>query len=222
MSFTLALIGRPNVGKSTLFNRLVGKRLALVDDRPGVTRDLREGEARLGALRFRVVDTAGLEDAPEESLAGRMRGLSERAVDAADAVLFMIDARVGVTAADQLFAEMLRKRAKVVLLGANKAEGHAGRDGALEAYGLGLGEPVLISAEHGEGMIDLAEALAPLVETADAASQEAITDLVVQEDGSAEDAPERPMQIAVIGRPNAGKSTLVNRILGEDRLLTGP
>ncbi|MEO1549122.1 MAG: ribosome biogenesis GTPase Der [Pseudomonadota bacterium] len=222
MSFTLALIGRPNVGKSTLFNRLVGRRLALVDDRPGVTRDLREGDARLGALRFRVVDTAGLEDAPEDSLAGRMRGLSERAVDAADAVVFLIDARAGVTAADQQLAQMLRKRAKHIILAANKAEGHAGRDGALDAFGLGLGEPVLISAEHGEGMLDLADAVAPLVAAAQSEAEEAVTELVVDEDGTGEDAPERPMQIAVIGRPNAGKSTLVNRILGEERLLTGP
>ncbi|MCL4135337.1 UNVERIFIED_CONTAM: hypothetical protein GTU68_009953 [Idotea baltica] len=204
MSFTLAIVGRPNVGKSTLFNRLVGKRLALVDDTPGVTRDLREGEARLGDLRFTVIDTAGLEDATDDSLQGRMRRLTERAVDMADICLFMIDARTGVTPNDQLFAEILRKRSAHVILSANKAEGSAADAGVIEAYALGLGEPIRMSAEHNEGLNDLYSQLMPLA------------------DGfAAREAAETP-ETAVVGRPNAGKSTLINRILGEDRLLTGP
>ena len=230
MSFTLAIVGRPNVGKSTLFNRLVGKRLALVDDQPGVTRDLREGQGRLGDLRFIVVDSAGLEMADDDSLQGRMRRLTERAVDEADVCLFVIDARAGVTAADEYFADILRKRAKHVILAANKAEGRAGETGALEAYALGLGEPLRISAEHGEGMDDLYRALLPLAEEFEAANIQQVpeTDVAVSEDDDDEDAEnwrpsaEKPLQIAVIGRPNAGKSTLINKILGEDRLLTGP
>ncbi|MEL6702286.1 MAG: GTPase, partial [Pseudomonadota bacterium] len=164
MSFTLALVGRPNVGKSTLFNRLIGRKQALVDDQPGVTRDLREGQARLGHLKFTVIDTAGLEEATDDSLQGRMRRLTERAVDMADICLFIVDARAGVTAADEVFADILRKRSAHVILAANKAEGRAGSDGLLEAYALGLGEPIGISAEHGEGMGDLAAALGPLAE----------------------------------------------------------
>ncbi|MGB0905298.1 MAG: GTPase, partial [Mangrovicoccus sp.] len=162
MSFTLAIVGRPNVGKSTLFNRLVGKRLALVDDQPGVTRDLREGEARLGDLRFTVIDTAGLELANDESLQGRMRKLTERAVDMADICLFMVDARAGITPVDQEFADILRRRSSHVILACNKAEGRAGEAGLIDAYALGLGEPLGISAEHGEGMGDLLGALIPL------------------------------------------------------------
>ncbi len=228
MSFKLAIVGRPNVGKSTLFNRLVGKRLALVDDQPGVTRDLREGEARLGDLRFTVIDTAGLEEATDESLQGRMRKLTERAVDMADACLFMIDARVGVTPTDQVFADILRRTSKTVILGANKAEGAAADAGIYESFGLGLGDPVPISAEHGEGMADLLSVLAPLVDAADEAEAlEVAPDTDVDIDDEDEDSfrvPTRtkPMQVAVIGRPNAGKSTLVNQMLGEDRLLTGP
>ncbi|MDT1063545.1 ribosome biogenesis GTPase Der [Paracoccus sp. CPCC 101403] len=229
MSFTLAIVGRPNVGKSTLFNRLVGKRLALVDDQPGVTRDLREGQGRLGDLRFIVVDSAGLEIAEDDSLQGRMRRLTERAVDEADVCLFVIDARVGVTAADEYFAEILRKRAKHVILAANKAEGRAGESGAMEAYALGLGEPLRLSAEHGEGMDDLYRALLPLAEVFEAQNiqQAPETDVDVSEDDDdeAEDwrpSAAKPLQVAVIGRPNAGKSTLINKILGEDRLLTGP
>ncbi|HWL55524.1 MAG TPA: ribosome biogenesis GTPase Der [Paracoccus sp. (in: a-proteobacteria)] len=229
MSFTLAIVGRPNVGKSTLFNRLVGKRLALVDDQPGVTRDLREGQGRLGDLRFIVVDSAGLEIAEDDSLQGRMRRLTERAVDEADVCLFVIDARVGVTAADEYFAEILRRRAKHVILAANKAEGRAGEAGAMEAYALGLGEPLRISAEHGEGMDDLYRALVPLAEEFEAQNvqQAPETDVDVSEDGDEDEedwrpSARKPLQIAVIGRPNAGKSTLINKILGEDRLLTGP
>ena len=231
MSFTLAIVGRPNVGKSTLFNRLVGKKLALVDDQPGVTRDLREGQGRLGDLRFIVVDSAGLELADDDSLQGRMRRLTERAVDEADVALFVIDARVGVTAADEYFADILRKRAKHVILAANKAEGRAGESGAMEGYGLGLGEPLRISAEHGEGMEDLYAALKPLAAelTAQNAVYEPVVDVDLPEDAEFEDyvpdwmpTEEKPLQLAVIGRPNAGKSTLINKILGEDRLLTGP
>jgi len=236
MSFTMALVGRPNVGKSTLFNRLVGKRLALVDDQPGVTRDLREGTARLGDLRFTVIDTAGLENVTDDSLQGRMRRLTERAVGMVDICLFMIDARVGITPADEIFADILRKRAHHVILAANKAEGRAGEGGLLEAYALGLGEPLRLSAEHGEGMDELYHMLRPLAaefdERAEAEAPE--TDVTVEEDSevdnteASDDAPEwtpsekRPLQVAVVGRPNAGKSTLINAIIGEDRLLTGP
>lgn len=228
MSFTLAIVGRPNVGKSTLFNRLVGKRLALVDDQPGVTRDLREGQGRLGDLRFIVVDSAGLEMVEDDSLQGRMRRLTERAVDEADLCLFVIDARVGVTAADEYFADILRRRAKHVIVAANKAEGHAGEAGALEAYSLGLGEPLRISAEHGEGMDDLYRVLLPLADQFEAENvqQVPLTDVAVSDDDEDSEAwrpsAAKPLQLAVIGRPNAGKSTLINKILGEDRLLTGP
>jgi GTP-binding protein len=226
--FTLAIVGRPNVGKSTLFNRLVGKRLALVDDQPGVTRDLREGDARLGDLRFTVIDTAGLEEVTDDSLQGRMRRLTERAVDSADICLFMIDARVGVTPVDTTLADLLRRRGGKVILAANKAEGNAAQAGLLEAYALGLGEPLQLSAEHGEGMSDLLSILMPLADEMAAADRRAAveapeTDLTLDEDGDlAGVAPNRPLQVAVVGRPNAGKSTLINRILGEDRLLTGP
>ena len=226
MSFTLAIVGRPNVGKSTLFNRLVGKRLALVDDQPGVTRDLREGEARLGDLRFTVIDTAGLEEATDDSLQGRMRRLTERAVELADICLFMVDARTGITPTDEVFADILRRKNAHVLLAANKAEGAAADGGVIEAYSLGLGEPIRLSAEHGEGLNDL---LAQLMPIADGLSEKAAADLPateveLDEDGNeiAPAATHRPLQIAVVGRPNAGKSTLINKIIGEDRLLTGP
>ncbi|GGH26512.1 GTP-binding protein [Cribrihabitans marinus] len=229
MSLTLAIVGRPNVGKSTLFNRLVGKRLALVDDQPGVTRDLREGAARLGDLRFTVIDTAGLEEATDDSLQGRMRRLTERAVDMADICLFMIDARVGVTPTDEVFAEILRKRSAHVILAANKAEGAAADAGLIEAYALGLGEPVRLSAEHGEGLNELYEQLMPIADAHDAAAESTApeTDVAVDEAGETEaGATEiteaKPLQVAVVGRPNAGKSTLINKIVGEERLLTGP
>ncbi len=227
MSFTLAIVGRPNVGKSTLFNRLVGKRLALVDNQPGVTRDLREGEARLGDLRFTVIDTAGLEDATDDSLQGRMRRLTERAVDMADVCLFLIDARAGVTPVDEMFADILRKRSAHVFVAANKSEGSAADAGVIEAFGLGLGEPIRLSAEHGEGMNDLYSALMPLADQyAERAETEAPeTDVSLDEEDDAgirKPTKSRPLQVAVVGRPNAGKSTLINKILGEDRLLTGP
>ncbi|MEP2530953.1 ribosome biogenesis GTPase Der [Shimia sp.] len=236
MSFTLAIVGRPNVGKSTLFNRLVGKKLALVDNQPGVTRDLREGEARLADLRFTVVDTAGLENATDDSLQGRMRRLTERAVDMSDICLFMIDARTGVTPTDMIFAEILRKRSAHVILAANKGEGSAADAGVLEAYSLGLGEPIRLSAEHGEGLNDLYTHLMPLADEFSNRSQEDAPEIEVDvdleddfdDDGMSETRPsqliteQKPMQIAVVGRPNAGKSTLINNIIGEDRLLTGP
>ncbi len=231
MSFTLAIVGRPNVGKSTLFNRLVGRKLALVDDQPGVTRDLREGDARLFDLRFTVIDTAGLENVTDDSLQGRMRRLTERAVGMADISLFLIDGRAGVTANDLVFADILRKKGAKVILGVNKAEGSAGDAGALDAWSLGLGEPVRMSAEHGEGLDDLYHLLRPLADQF-AERTEADTpdvDIDVPEGSEDEADPEahwpsakKPLQIAVIGRPNAGKSTLINKILGEERLLTGP
>ena len=230
MSFTLALVGRPNVGKSTLFNRLVGKRLALVDDQPGVTRDLREGEARLGHIRFTVIDTAGLEEVNDDSLQGRMRRLTERAVEMADACLFMIDARAGVLPSDEVFADILRRKSAKVILAANKAEGRAGESGLLEAYSLGLGEPVRLAAEHGEGMGELLMALEPIAteaaekaEIVDRAAPEIDVDVTDESDDTIRmPTPEKPLQVAVVGRPNAGKSTLINALLGEDRLLTGP
>jgi GTPase len=228
MSFTLAIVGRPNVGNSTLFNRLVGRKLALVDDQPGVTRDLREGEARLGDLRFIAIDSAGLEDVSDDSLQGRMRRLTERAVGMADICLFVIDARAGVTPQDRVFAEILRKKNAHVIIAANKAEGNAGESGFLDAYSLGLGEPVRISAEHGEGLDELYHVIRPFAEVleAKAALDAPEVDVDVSDD-TAEDGPrtptrEKPLQIAVIGRPNAGKSTLINKIIGEERLLTGP
>ncbi|WP_243368365.1 ribosome biogenesis GTPase Der [Microvirga solisilvae] len=208
MTPTVAIVGRPNVGKSTLFNRLVGKKLALVDDRPGVTRDRREGEARLGDLDFRIIDTAGLEEATEESLLGRMRAQTEAAIGDADVILFVIDARVGILPADRPFAEMVRRSGKPVILIANKAEGAGGMAGAYDAFSLGLGDPVPLSAEHGEGMADLFEALMPFFPEPG--------------DEEEEDDPNKPLQVAIVGRPNAGKSTLINRMVGEDRLLTGP
>jgi GTP-binding protein len=220
MAFTVAIIGRPNTGKSTLFNRLVGKRLALVDDRPGVTRDLREGEARLGGLSFTVLDTAGLEDATDDSLPGRMRRLTERAIDESDMCLFLVDARAGITPLDRTLADLLRRRGARVVLAANKAEGRAGEGGLYDAYELGLGEPIALSAEHGEGLGELAEALSEAAaDIAHPAEDAHAFDTEAGDDPLAEN---RPIQIAVTGRPNAGKSTLVNTIIGDERLLTGP
>ena len=207
---TVAIVGRPNVGKSTLFNRLVGKRLALVDDRPGVTRDRREGEAKLLGLDFRVIDTAGFEDEDPQSLPGRMRKQTEAAVREADAALFLVDAREGLTPLDEEIGRWLRVETTPVVVVANKAEGRAAEAGILETYRLGLGEPVVISAEHGEGVADLFEAIRPHVEHEHFEAQEDAVDA------------EHPLQLAIVGRPNAGKSTLVNRMLGEERMITGP
>jgi GTP-binding protein len=206
---TVAIVGRPNVGKSTLFNRLVGRKLALVDDRPGVTRDRREGEASLLGLDFRVVDTAGWEDEDPQTLPGRMRAQTTAALEEADVALFLIDARAGVTPLDEEIARWLRTGTTAVILAANKAEGRAGESGVLEAWSLGLGEPIPISAEHGEGVVDLFEHLQPLIER-DADEVEESED----EQG--------PLKLAIVGRPNAGKSTLINRLLDEERLITGP
>jgi GTP-binding protein len=227
MPFTLAIIGRPNVGKSTLFNRLVGKKLALVNDQPGVTRDRRAGEASLGDLAFTVIDTAGLEEGDEASLSGRMRAQTEAAIEASDAILFVVDARAGLTPTDRHFASLVRRAGKPVILVANKAEGRSGTAGAYEAFGLGLGDPVPLSAEHGEGMADLYDALRDALPEATAVPEAEADDFTParvfgeEEDGTELD-PTKPLRIAVIGRPNAGKSTLLNTILGEDRLLTGP
>ena len=207
---TVAIVGRPNVGKSTLFNRLVGKKLALVDDRPGVTRDRREGEARLLGLDFRVIDTAGYEDEDPQTLPGRMRQQTEAAVRDADVALFLIDAREGITPLDSEIARWLRAGETPVVVVANKAEAKVAESGVLEAYRLGLGDPVPLSAEHGEGVADLFEALQPLVEREE------------QEVEEETDEAGAPLKMAIVGRPNAGKSTLVNRMLGEERLITGP
>jgi len=208
---TVAIVGRPNVGKSTLFNRLVGKRVALVDDRPGVTRDRREGEGRLFDLTFRVMDTAGFEDQDPQSLPGRMRAQTEAAVREADVALFLIDGREGLTPLDEEIARWLRGHSTPVVVAANKAEGRAGQAGVFEAYALGLGEPIAISAEHGEGLADLFEVIRPHVEHEH-----------FETEAEESEHEEGPLKIAIVGRPNAGKSTLVNKMLGEERMITGP
>ncbi len=208
MTVTIAILGRPNVGKSTLFNRLVGRKLALVDDQPGVTRDRREGEASIGDLKFRLFDTAGLDSAKKESLEGRMSAQAETAIDEADLVFFVIDARAGVTPVDREFAQRVRKRGKPVILLANKVEGREAAAGVSEAYSLGFGQPLAISAEHGEGMEEIYDAVAPyaLASAAERTEETAVG----------------PLRLAIIGQPNAGKSTLVNAMLGKERMLTGP
>ena len=236
---TVAIIGRPNVGKSTLFNRLVGKRVALVDDRPGVTRDRREGDAELLGLKFRIVDTAGFEDEDAATLPGRMRAQTQAAVDMADVALFVIDARAGIVPLDEEISRWLRQSAMPVVLLANKAEGRSGDSGVYESFALGFGEPVPFSAEHGEGLADLFEALLPLIDVATAKIHASEPTPVVERvaapgsygdvvDDDADlidpdyDDDEAPLKLAIVGRPNAGKSTLVNKLLGEDRMITGP
>jgi len=214
MSFTVAIIGRPNVGKSTLFNRLVGQKLALVDDEPGVTRDRREGAARLGDLDFTVIDTAGLDEGGRGSLTARMQEQTEAAIRLADALMFVVDARAGLTPTDRAFADFARRADKPVLLVANKSEGKHGDAGAMEAYALGLGDPIQISAEHGEGMGELYDALRALMPEPPEGAEASEAD--EDEDSS------RPIRVAIVGRPNAGKSTLINHLIGEERLLTSP
>ena len=211
------IIGRPNVGKSTLFNRLVGKKLALVDDQPGVTRDRRFGEAHLLGLDFTIVDTAGWEDEDPDSLPGRMRAQTEVSVQGATLALFVFDARAGVTPLDEEVARWLREQDVPVVVVANKAEGRASEPGIMEGYALGLGDPIPFSAEHGEGLGDLFEALLPLLEGAEAEEPEG-----PELDENGDELPTGPLKLAIVGRPNAGKSTIINRMLGEDRLLTGP
>ncbi len=210
MTFTVAINGRPNVGKSTMFKRLAGSRLAIVNDHQGFTRDRREGRGKIADLRFTVIDTAGLEEAAE-GLEARMREQTERALDDADVALMLIDARAGITPLDHHFADWLRRRGTPSILVANKCESTGGGDGVLEAYGLGLGDPIPLSAEHGEGLGDLYDALVPFAEAAEENSED-----------SDADAETGPLQLAIVGRPNVGKSTLVNHLLGEERMLTGP
>jgi GTP-binding protein len=225
MTLKLAIVGRPNVGKSTLFNRLAGRRLALVDNRPGVTRDRREATGELLGLDLLLIDTAGFEDVSGERLEARMRAQTQAAIVDADIVLFLIDARAGISALDRTFADVLRRASKPVLVGANKCEGTAADPGVIEAFSLGLGEPIALSAEHGLGLYELAHALHDLIASrAELAHLRASLDQEAQEEGvdEADEKPPRALRIAVVGRPNVGKSTLINTLLGEERLVTGP
>lgn len=215
MSFSLVIVGRPNVGKSTLFNRLAGKRLALVDDMPGLTRDRKEAETTIGRRTVRLIDTAGLEEAEQGSIAARMRQQSETAVSEADLILFMIDARSGLTPSDEQFANLVRSSSKPVILIANKCEGRISDAGFYEAFRLGLGEPVAISAEHAQGIGDLYERIGDALDELDAPD-------IYDDDDTDDGKPNRPLRLAVVGRPNAGKSTFVNALLGEERMITGP
>ncbi|MCC3860001.1 ribosome biogenesis GTPase Der [Pseudemcibacter aquimaris] len=234
MTFTVAIIGRPNVGKSTLFNRLVGKRLALVDDTPGVTRDRRDAMASLGEFKFRIIDTAGLEEGKGNTLSARMRQQTEVAIEEADFSMFMIDARAGITPLDKHFADILRRGKKPTILIANKAEGKAGESGLYESYTLGLGTPIPLSAEHGEGLADLSDAFDETLRKlgidpfAEPVEEVAVKSIIIEGEVTEEDEllseqdDGLPMQLAIVGRPNVGKSTLINKILDEDRMLTGP
>jgi GTP-binding protein len=235
MGFRIAIVGRPNVGKSTLFNRLAGRRVALVHDRPGVTRDRREGAGGIADMTFTIIDTAGLEDANDDSIEGRMRSQTERAIAEADVVLFLIDARAGVTPLDAFFADHLRKSPTPVILVANKCEGKAGTPGLYESFSLGLGDPLPLSAEHGEGLDDLFEALLPYATRLGGfgdAQDDALIGEPLAGDDELEDGDDnaeaeraeaaRPLQLAIVGRPNVGKSTIVNKLLGDERMLTGP
>ena len=229
MPLRIAIVGRPNVGKSTLFNRLAGKKLAIVDDTPGVTRDRKEARGSLGDLHFILIDTAGFEDSHDESLEARMRLQTNRAVEQADVALFLIDSRTGITPLDEHFANWLREQKIPVILVANKCEGKAGVGGLYEAYGLGLGDPIGLSAEHGEGLEELYQALRPIVDSRTELENDALQDLTVFGDPEkdtgeleSDEISRGPLQMAIVGRPNVGKSTLVNRLIGEDRMLTGP